>query len=175
MAIHAAMITRMDSEIGKVLDQLKAMGAERDTVILFLSDNGASSEQLIRGDGHDRRRLPAPREAFLGLGPGWASCSNAPFRLHKSWVNEGGIASPLIVHWPTGIKEQDKLRHDPCHFVDVLPTLVDLAGGKPRTDGAPPLAARAWRRHSRRTAPCRAIISTSITTTIGRSARAIGS
>jgi arylsulfatase len=51
--------------------------------------------------------------------------------LHKSWVNEGGIASPLIVHWPAGIKAKGELRHDSCHFVDVLPTLVDLAGGKP--------------------------------------------
>ena len=68
MAIHAAMITRMDLEIGKVLGQLKAMGAERDTVILFLSDNGASSEQLIRGDGHDRRRRPGRRERIWDWG-----------------------------------------------------------------------------------------------------------
>ena len=58
-------------------------------------------------------------------------------------MNEGGIASPLIVHWPNGIKDQNKLRHDPCHFVDVLPTLVDLAGGSTAVEtGAPPLAGR---------------------------------
>ena len=145
MAIHAAMITRMDVEIGRILQQLQAMGAERDTVILFLSDNGASSEQLIRGDGHDAAAAPGSARTYLSLGPGWSSCSNAPFRLHKSWVNEGGIASPLIVHWPNGIKDQNKLRHDPCHFVDVLPTLVDLAGGSAARDlpsGAPPLAGR---------------------------------
>ena len=142
MAIHAAMITRMDLEIGKVIRQLEAMGAERDTVILFLSDNGASSEQLIRGDGHDRTAPPGSARTHLGLGPGWASCSNAPFRLHKSWVNEGGIASPLIVHWPNGIKDAGKLRHDPCHFVDVLPTLVDLAGGRAAPEGGPALAGR---------------------------------
>jgi len=111
-------------------------------VVLFLSDNGASSEQLIRGDGHDRTAPPGSAMTHLGLGPGWASCSNAPFRLHKSWVNEGGIASPLIVHWPNGIKDAGKLRHDPCHFVDVLPTLVDLAGGSTRVSGGPPLAGR---------------------------------
>ena len=144
MAIHAAMITRMDLEIGKVLRQLEAMGAERDTVILFLSDNGASSEQLIRGDGHDRTAPPGSAQTHLGLGPGWASCSNAPFRLHKSWVNEGGIASPMIVHWPNGIKDAGKLRHDPCHFVDVLPTLVDLAGGSAVPEGGPPLAGRSF-------------------------------
>ena len=129
MAIHAAMITRMDLEIGKVLAQLKAMDAERDTVVIFLSDNGASSEQLIRGDGHDASSPLGSASSFLGLGPGWASNSNAPFRLHKSWLNEGGISSPMIVRWPAGIADRNKLRHDPCHFVDVLPTFVDLAGG----------------------------------------------
>ena len=140
MAIHAAMITRMDTEIGKVMDQLKAMNAERDTVIIFLSDNGASSEQLIRADGHDKTAPLGSARSFLGLGPGWATNSNAPFRLHKSWVNEGGISSPMIVHWPNGIKEQNKLRHNPCHFVDILPTVVDLAGGSTKVEGGPPLA-----------------------------------
>ena len=88
------------------------MGAERDTVILFLSDNGASSEQLIRGDGHDRTAPPGSARTFLGLGPGWATCSNTPFRLHKSWVNEGGIASPMIVHWPKVIAVLEKLPQD---------------------------------------------------------------
>ena len=73
MAIHAAMITRMDLEIGKVVEQLETMGASRDTVILFLSDNGASSEQLIRGDGHDATAPPGSARSFLGLGPGWSS------------------------------------------------------------------------------------------------------
>jgi arylsulfatase len=144
MAIHAAMISRMDLEIGKVVRQLQDMGAERDTVILFLSDNGASSEQLIRGDGHDATAPAGSARSFLGLGPGWASCSNAPFRLHKSWVNEGGIASPMIVHWPNGVKQAGQLRHDPCHFVDVLPTLVDLAGGIPRSADGPALAGRSF-------------------------------
>jgi len=145
MAIHAAMITRMDLEIGKVVGQLQAMDAFHDTVIVFLSDNGASSEQLIRGDGHDRSAPPGSARSFLGLGPGWSGCSNTPFRLHKSWVHEGGIASPMIVHWPNGMKDQNKLRHDPCHFVDVAPTLIDLAGGTPSASpvpGAPPLAGR---------------------------------
>jgi arylsulfatase len=78
----------------------------------------------------------------LGLGPGWSSCANAPFRLHKAWLHEGGIASPLIVHWPAGIKDKDKLRHDACHFVDVLPTMLDLAGGKPVSTSGPALAGR---------------------------------
>lgn len=137
MSIHAAMITRMDIEIGKLLKQVDAMGALEDTVVLFLSDNGASSEQLIRGDGHDATAPLGSARTHLGLGPGWASCSNAPFRLHKSWVNEGGIASPLIVHWPRGIKDRNQVRHDQCHFIDVLPTFVDLAGGKPVAPSGP--------------------------------------
>ena len=142
MAIHAAMITRMDTEIGKLLKQVETMGTLENTVVMFLSDNGASSEQLIRGDGHDSAAPLGSARTHLGLGPGWASCSNAPFRLHKSWVNEGGIASPLIVQWPAGIQAHNRLRNDPCHFVDVLPTLVDLAGGKPVAPSGPGLAGR---------------------------------
>lgn len=143
MAIHAAMITRMDREIGRVLDQLKAMNALDDTVILFLSDNGASSEQLIRADGHDASAPAGSGASHLCLGPGWSSASNTPFRLHKSWVHEGGISSPFIVHWPAGIRDAGKIRHTPCHFVDVVPTLIDVAGGRPvLSDGAPPLSGR---------------------------------
>lgn len=129
MAIHAAMIYRMDLEIGRVLDQLKAMNALDDTVILFLSDNGASAEQLIRADGHVTGSVPGSADSHLGLGPGWSSAANSPFRLHKSWVHEGGISSPCIVHWPRGIAAKGQLRHAPVHFIDVLPTLIDLAGG----------------------------------------------
>jgi arylsulfatase len=129
MAIHAAMISRMDLEIGKVLSQVSAMGAEaRHRGAVSFRQRGKFGA-VDRGDGHDKTAPPGSARTHLGLGPGWASCSNAPFRLHKSWVNEGGIASPLIVHWPDGIKDAGRLRHDPCHFVDVLPTVVDLAGG----------------------------------------------
>ena len=143
MAIHAAMITRMDREIGRVLAQLKAMNAYEDTVIFFVSDNGASSEQLIRADGHDASAPPGSARSHLCLGPGWASAANAPFRLHKSWVHEGGISSPFIVHWPKGISDAGKLRHTPCHFIDLAPTLMELGGGKPAAaPGAPPLPGR---------------------------------
>jgi arylsulfatase A-like enzyme len=142
MAIHAAMVSRMDAEIGKLLKQVETMGELENTVVVFLSDNGASSEQLIRGDGHDSSAPPGSARTHLGLGPGWASNSNAPFRLHKSWVNEGGISSPLIVHWPKGIHARNQLRRDPCHFVDILPTMVDLAGGKPEIVATPGLAGR---------------------------------
>ena len=114
MAIHAAMIDRMDRDIGRVLEQLKAMHALNHTVVFFVSDNGASAEQIIRGDGHDVTAAPGSAKTFLCLGPGWSTAANTPLRLHKSWVHEGGIASPLIVCWPDGIRAAGELRHTPA-------------------------------------------------------------
>jgi arylsulfatase len=128
MALHAAMIHRMDIEIGRVLDQLKAMGVLENTVIFFMSDNGASAEQIIRGDLHDRAASPGSSRTFLCLGPGWSSAANTPLRLHKSWVHEGGIATPLIVHWPAGMKARGELRRDPGHLIDLAPTILELVG-----------------------------------------------
>jgi arylsulfatase len=128
MAIHAAMVDRMDQEIGRVLAQIKAMGDFEDTLICFVSDNGASAEQIIRGDMHDQSAPPGSGKSYLCLGPGWSSASNTPHRLHKSWVHEGGISSPLIVQWPNGIAARNEIRHDPCHFIDILPTVLDVAG-----------------------------------------------
>ena len=130
MAIHAAMVHRMDTEIGRVVAQLKAMGCYSNTAIFFLSDNGASAEQMIRGDRNDRSAMPGSAKSFLCIGPGWSSAANTPFRLHKSWVHEGGITTPLIVHWPDGFPARDELRQNPGHVVDLAPTALDLAGGK---------------------------------------------
>jgi arylsulfatase len=132
MAIHAAMIDRMDQQIGRVLNQLRAMNAYDNTVIVFVSDNGASAEQMIRGDGHDPQAAPGSALTHLCLGPGWSTAANTPFRLHKSWVHEGGISSPWIMHWPNGITDKGKLRHTPCHLIDLVPTMLDLAGASPR-------------------------------------------
>lgn len=131
MAIHAAMIDRMDREIGRVLDQLRAMGALDNTVVMFASDNGSSAEFLNRGDKHDPAASMGSGESFLCLGPGWSAVGNAPFRLHKSWVHEGGISTPLIVQWPEGIRSKGKLRHAVGHVIDIVPTLLELAGAKP--------------------------------------------
>jgi arylsulfatase A-like enzyme len=128
MAIHAAMVDRMDREIGRVLDQIKAMNALDDTLIIFATDNGASAEQIIRGDGHDPAAPPGSAETFLCLGPGWSTAANTPFRLHKSWVHEGGIATPMIVKWTKGIAARGALRHDVGHLIDIVPTLLELAG-----------------------------------------------
>jgi arylsulfatase len=130
MAIHAAMVDRMDREIGRIVAQLKAMDALDQTLILFASDNGASAEIMVRGDGHDPKAAPGSAATFLCLGPGWSSACNTPFRRHKTWVHEGGIATPLVVHWPAGIKARGQLRHDPAHVIDIVPTVLQLAGGQ---------------------------------------------
>ena len=146
MAVHAAMVDRIDREVGRVLDRLRADGLMDSTLILFASDNGASAEQIIRGDGHAPGAAVGSSRSFLGLGPGWSTVSNTPFRRHKSWAHEGGIATPLIVHWPAGVAGRGELRHTPAHLVDVVPTLLDLAGLAPPAawHGAPrpPLAGR---------------------------------
>jgi arylsulfatase A-like enzyme len=128
MAVHAAMVDRMDQEIGRVLAQLKEMGAFENTLILFASDNGASAEMMVRGAGHDPAAPMGSAASFLCLGPGWSSAANTPMRRHKTWVHEGGISTPLIAHWPAGIRARGELRHRPGHLVDVLPTLLELSG-----------------------------------------------
>lgn len=146
MAIHAAMVDRMDQEIGRVLAQIRAMGQAENTVTFFVSDNGASAEQIIRGDKHQPDAPAGSAGSYLCLGPGWSSAANAPLRLHKYWVHEGGISSPLIVHWPAGIRDKGGVRWVPGHFIDVLPTMLELAGIQwvPQWNGktAPPLAGR---------------------------------
>jgi arylsulfatase len=130
MAIHAAMVHRMDISIGRIVAQLKAMGQYENTLIMFVSDNGATSEQIVRGDGHDKNAPLGSAKSYMCLGPGWSTASNTPFKLHKHWNHEGGISSPLIVHWPNGIKDANQLRHDPSHFIDITPTILEVASGQ---------------------------------------------
>ncbi len=134
MAIHAAMVDRMDQEIGRIIAQLKAMGAYENTLILFASDNGASAEMMVRGDGHDPAAPMGSAKTFLCIGPGWSSAANTPFRRHKTWVHEGGISTPLIAHWPAGIAARGELRRSPTHLIDILPTVLELAGVKIPTE-----------------------------------------
>ena len=149
MAVHAAMIDRMDQEIGRVLEKVRAMNAWDDTVIFFASDNGASAEQIIRGDGHKRGSIPGSAESYLGLGPGWSTVSNTPFRRHKSWNHEGGTSTPLIVHWPKGIAAKGELRHAPGHLVDIVPTLLELGGAAAPTE---------WNKEARPQLPGRSLV-----------------
>jgi len=138
MAIHAAMIDRMDQEIGRVLAQIKAMGAFDNTLIMFASDNGASAEIMVRNGGHDPQASPGSAASYLCLGPGFSSACNTPHRRHKTWVHEGGISTPLIVHWPKGIATTNELRQTPAHMIDIVPTVLEIVGIEKPTlwDGA---------------------------------------
>ncbi len=140
MAIHAAMVDRMDHEIGRILDQIKAMGAFDNTLIFFASDNGASAEILVRGGGNDPKATPGSAESFMCLGPGFSSASNTPFRRHKTWTHEGGISTPLIAHWPAGITAKNELRTTPGHVIDIVPTVLEVVGvQKPREWNGEPI------------------------------------
>ncbi len=134
MAVHAAMVDRMDREIGRVLAQIQAMGATENTLVIFLSDNGASAEMMVRGDGHDPHAACGTGATFLSIGPGWSSLANTPFRRHKTWVHEGGISTPFIVHWPKGIAAKGELRHDAAHVIDIVPTIMEMTGGNRAAD-----------------------------------------
>jgi arylsulfatase A-like enzyme len=140
MAVHAAMVERMDREVGRLVAQLRDMGALENTVIFFLSDNGASAEIMVRGDRHDPAAAPGSAGTFLCLGPGWSRAANTPFRRHKTWVHEGGIATPLIVHWSGAITAPGEVRDAAMgHVIDIAPTILELAGGTWRNeDGGTP-------------------------------------
>ena len=135
MAVHAAMIDSMDRAIGRVLDQLRRMKVFEDTLILFLSDNGASAEVMVRGDGHDLKAPLGSAYTYLCLGAGWSTTCNTPFRMHKTWVHEGGACTPLVAHWPKGIEGHGELRCTPGHVIDVVPTILELAGAEASKKG----------------------------------------
>lgn len=145
MAIHAAMIHRMDLEIGRVFAQIREMGEWEDTLVMFLSDNGASAEIMVRDDGHDPKAVPGSAASYLCLGPGWSTVANTPFRRHKTWTHEGGIATPFIAAWPAGIAARGEWRTTPAHVIDVVPTVLELAGLSPAIStgaGIPPSPGR---------------------------------
>lgn len=102
------------------------MNALDNTVIMFLSDNGASAEELNRAPEAEM----GTKNSFASYGNHWANVSNTPYRLYKSMTHEGGIMTPLIVHWvhwPTGIAETNRLVHQPVHINDIMPTCLELA------------------------------------------------
>ena len=147
MAVHAAMIDRMDQGIGQVIDALEKTGQLENTLILFLSDNGCSNEDCQnyspgendrpdmtrKGEKmvypHNKEVLPGPETTYASLGARWANVANTPFRFWKAKSYEGGICTPMIAHWPKGIKKNvGKTTPEIGHVMDIMATCIDMAG-----------------------------------------------
>ena len=138
MAVFAAMVDRMDAGIGRVVAHLKMTGQFENTVLFFLSDNGACAEwdpygfdnesgpQNVLHTGADLKRVGGP-ESYISYGSGWANAGNTPFRLYKHYNHEGGVRTPFIVHWPAGLKARG-LAPGPGYITDFMPTICALAG-----------------------------------------------
>jgi arylsulfatase len=151
MAVYAGMLDNMDQNIGRVIQHLKDKKELENTLILFMSDNGSCAEwdpfgfeypnydDRVAGGtpghpnvlhtGDSLEKLGGPDGPLFSFGSGWANVGNTPFSLYKQYVHEGGISSPLIIHWPVKIKEALIFTDNYAHFVDIMATCVDVAGG----------------------------------------------
>lgn len=126
MSIYAACVSHMDKEVGVLVDALKKRGVLDNTLILFMSDNGGNAESGPNGrlEGSD----PGSADSTVFCGQSWATLENTPFRRYKHFNHEGGISTPLIVHWPDGFKAKNELRAEPGHVVDIMATVADVGG-----------------------------------------------
>jgi len=125
MAVYAAMIDRMDWNIGRLLNKVQELGEAENTLVMFLSDNGGSGERIyVTPD-----ELPGPLESYRSVDPPWANVSNTPFRKYKSWDHEGGIATPLIAKWPEVI-QPDTITHQMGHLIDIMTTCVEVGSAE---------------------------------------------
>lgn len=127
MAVYAAMIDSVDQNIGRILDTLKETGHDKDTLLMFLSDNGGCAEEP--GGRDPNIRNPGPGDDYVAVGPAWGWAQNAPFRRYKSWLHEGGITTPFIVWWPDHVKP-GTINRNVGHIIDLLPTCLEIGGGE---------------------------------------------
>lgn len=125
MAVYAAMIDRMDQNLGRILAALDRLGIADDTLVMFFSDNGGCAEEP--GGRDPRKRNPGPVDDYVAVGPAWGWAQNAPFRRYKVWMHEGGINTPCIVRWP-GRVPANRITDEVGHIIDILPTFLELAG-----------------------------------------------
>ncbi len=123
MAVYAAMIDRLDQNIGRLVENLEQHGELDNTLILFFSDNGACPYQRLRGD----ILRPGPADSDIAYDARWANMCNTPLRLYKQYAHEGGTLTPMIAHWPQRITAGGQLSHFTSHIVDIMPTVVDIA------------------------------------------------
>ena len=139
MAIYAAMVDRMDQNIGRVIEQLREANELDQTLVMFLSDNGACAEWDPHGfdiksspdnilHGGDQLASMGGPGTFHSIGSGWANASNTPWRLYKHYVHEGGTNSPCILRFPSKLHQPGAIDHRPAHAIDLVPTMLSLAG-----------------------------------------------
>ena len=134
MATYAAQVDCMDANIGKLVKYLSDTEQLDNTLILFLSDNGGCGEGGELGHGSiEEINNPDIQKLVVSYGRCWANLSNTPLRMFKRYVQEGGINTPLIAHWPKGIKAKG-INHSPGYLPDIMPTFLELAGANyPKT------------------------------------------
>jgi arylsulfatase A-like enzyme len=128
MAVYAAVVAHMDRAVGDLVAGLKERGVFENTLILFMSDNGGNAES---GPGGKSDGDPSKATSDWFCGESWALLENTPFRRYKHFNHEGGIATPLIAHWPAGIAAKNELRKQPGHLIDIMATCIDVAGATP--------------------------------------------
>jgi arylsulfatase A-like enzyme len=127
MEVYAAMVDVLDQNVGRIVEFLKKKGIYENTLILFCSDNGACPFERTRG----RYLKPWDPKSYWTYDASWAHAGNTPFRLYKQNQHEGGISSPLIVHWPKGLRtEAGSISRQPGHLIDLMATFVELSEAK---------------------------------------------
>lgn len=132
MSTHAAMVDRVDQNIGKILSKLEAVNKLDNTLILFMSDNGAQPQSdpnkwlWAKGKNTDHGQPIGSMGRYTSLNLSWANVSNTPFRLYKSNSHEGGISTPLIIYWKGKISNPGSITDFPSHLIDVMPTILEV-------------------------------------------------
>lgn len=130
MAIYAAMIDRMDAGIGQILTKIKEIKRDKNTLILFLSDNGGSADEVKNWNYVTQKNgTPGSVNSIDSYEAPWGNASNTPFRLFKKNTHEGGISSPFIAWYP-GLIPSGSLNEKPAHLIDILPSILELTGAK---------------------------------------------
>ena len=128
MAVYAAMIDRMDQNIGKLIQTLKKNGQYNNTMIVFLSDNGGCAENVSGRNFNDSTKKIGEKGSYVTYDYPWANVSNTPFKKYKRYMHEGGMITPFIIQWPNGIKPSQPYSNQIGHVIDLLPTALELAG-----------------------------------------------
>ncbi|MHC2068266.1 arylsulfatase [Bremerella sp. T1] len=129
MEVYAAQVDCIDQNVGRLVSKLKELGQFENTLFIFLSDNGCSAEGGPGGFSRGEKNAPiGTGSSYASVGLEWANASDTPFRKFKMDTREGGISSPLILHWPEGIQSPNRLVDMPGHVIDIMPTLLEVAG-----------------------------------------------